>query len=348
LTSSEKEGSRARDVDIARWGHDRYLCCPVDMTLGWMVIRLSENETATKKIIFTGLDNSGKTSILATLEAEKFIKANLKPTTFVERKEFHFLDYLISTHDLGGQKKYLIKYLKQPDKYFAGTDICIYVIDIQDIGRYTETLDYAKDLFAEFDLLNIKPKVYVFFHKSEELLDEGGKNIDMLQERLLDINSGRFVMEFEKTTIYQAWTITSTFSAIFQDLYPRDVLVQKTMKEFAERLNASGVILFDRRVLTIADYFQDVKLKELAQFCATYMQSFQSSISRFPGVQASKFKFELENMEAMFQANNSDPETYLFLFGENGSIPSLDKVQGEIAAIIPEMFAALRIALKNT
>jgi len=312
------------------------------------VIHLTVDETGhTKKIIFTGLDNSGKTSILATLEAEKFIKANVKPTTFVERKEFHFLDYLISTHDLGGQKKYLIKYLKQPDKYFAGTDVCVYVIDIQDIGRFTETLDYAKDLLAEFDELRIKPRIYVFFHKSEEILEQGDKNIDTLQERLLDINGGRFQMEFEKTTIYQTWTITSSFSVIFQDLYPRDVLVQKTMKEFAERLNTVAVILFDRRVLTIADYFQDIKYKEIAQFCATYMQSFQSSISRFAGVQASKFKYELENLEAMFQSNNSEPETYLFLLGETGSMPPLDKIQDEISAILPEMFAALRIALKN-
>lgn len=312
-----------------------------------MVIRLAEAEIATKKIIFTGLDNSGKTSILATLEAEKFIKANLKPTTFVERKEFHFLDYLISTHDLGGQKKYLIKYLKQPDKYFSGTDVCIYVIDIQDIGRFKETLDYAKDLLIEFDALNIKPKIYVFFHKAEDVLDQDDKNIDMLQERLLDINGERFQMEFEKTTIYQTWTITSTFSAILQDLYPRDVLVQKTMKEFADRLNAIAVILFDRRVLSIADYFQDTKYKEIAQFCATYMQSFQSSISRFPGVQATKFKYELENLEAVFQTNPSDPETYLFLLGEKGSMPQLEKIQEEISTILPELFVSLRIALKN-
>nr|MDO8113011.1 ADP-ribosylation factor-like protein [Candidatus Sigynarchaeota archaeon] len=305
---------------------------------------------AAKKIIFTGLDNSGKTSILLTLEAEKYIKANLKPTTFVDRKEFKFLDYIISTHDLGGQKKYLIKYLKQPDKYFAGTDICIYVIDVQDLARYNETLEYAKDLLTQFDVLNIKPKIYVFFHKAENMLNgdlQLAKNVEMLQDRLLDINNGRFKMEFENTTIYDAFTITSTFSTILQDLYPRDVLVQKTMKEFAERLNAVAVVLFDRRILTIADYFQDPKYKDVAQFCATYMQTFQSSVSRFPGVQATRLKFEVETFETMFQENVSDPKTYLFLLGTKGSLPTLDQISKEISAILPELFVSLRIALKS-
>jgi GTPase SAR1 family protein len=303
-----------------------------------------------KKIVFTGLDNSGKTSIVATLEAERFIKANIKPTTFVERKEFKFLDYTIMIHDLGGQKKYLIKYLKQADKFLDNTDVCIYVIDIQDFARFYETLEYAKDLFAQFTELNVKPKIYVYLHKAETMLNgdmQAAKNVDLLQERILDLNAGRFKIEFENTTIYDTYTITASFSAILQDLYPRDVLVQKTMKEFAERLAAVAVVLFDRRVITIADYFADPKDKEITQFCATYMQSFQNSLNRFPNVKAARLKIEVENFEAIFLENASDPKTYLFILSGKGKMPPLDTVHESISAILPELFVMLRIALKN-
>ncbi|MEX2683963.1 MAG: ADP-ribosylation factor-like protein [Candidatus Sigynarchaeota archaeon] len=303
-----------------------------------------------KKIIFTGLDNSGKTSIVATLEAERLIKANIKPTTFVERKEFRFLDYVITIHDLGGQKKYLIKYLKQADKYFDKTDVCIYVVDIQDIARFTETLDFMKDLVAQFIELRITPKIYVFFHKAENVLNgdlQGAKNIEMLQERIIDIVGGNFPLEFENTTIYDTYTITSSFSAIFQDLYPRDVLVQKTMKDFAEEINAVAAVLYDQHMLTIADYYADIKDKDIAQFCSTYLQSFQKTVIRFPSVKASKLKLDAENFAAVFLENGSDPQTYLFLLGRVGSFPSLEALGPKIAAMLPQMFTLLRVALKS-
>jgi len=303
-----------------------------------------------KKIIFTGLDNSGKTSIVATLEAERLIKANIKPTTFVERKEFKFLDYVISIHDLGGQKKYLIKYLKQADKYFDKTDVCIYVVDIQDFARFTETLDFMKDLVAQFVELHTTPKIYVFFHKAENVLNgdlQGAKNIEVLQERIIDIVNGRFPLEFENTTIYDTYTITSSFSAIFQDLYPRDVLVQKTMKDFAEEIGAVAAVLYDQHMLTIADYYADVKDKDIAQFCSTYLQSFQKTVTRFPSVKASRLKFEAENFAAAFLECRSDPLTYLFLLGHVDKIPSIDLLEPKISARLPGMFALLRIALKS-
>ncbi|MBN2150195.1 MAG: 50S ribosome-binding GTPase [Candidatus Lokiarchaeota archaeon] len=305
---------------------------------------------AEKKIIFTGLDNSGKTSIVATLEAERLIKASIKPTTFVERKEFKFLDYVIMIHDLGGQKKYLIKYLKQADKFFDKTDVCIYVVDIQDISRFSETLDFMKDLVAQFIELRISPKLYVFFHKAENVLNgdlQGAKNIEMLQERIIETVDNRFPLDFENTTIYDTYTITSTFSAIFQDLYPRDLLVQKSMQDFAEQVNAVAAVVYDRHMLTIADYYAEPKDKDIAQFCSTYMQSFQVTVNRFPAVKAGRLKFEAENFAAVFVENRSDPKTYLFLLGRVGAFPSIEALDTEVAALLPELFARLRIALKS-
>jgi hypothetical protein len=311
---------------------------------------MSETETSAKKIVFTGLDNSGKTSIISALESARYIRMDTKPTTFIERTSFKFLDYDIVSHDLGGQKKYLIKYLKTPDKFFDNTDICIFVIDIQDIGRLGEVLEYTNDLLYQFEAMGLKPKIYFFIHKAEKVLLEGdlegAQRIELLKSKITEIDSGRNQLQFRTTTIYDPWTITTAFSDIFQDLYPKDVLVNKIMEEFATRLNADAIVLLDRRIITVASFERDEKYKSLIQFCAPYIFTFSNSLGRFQGVEKSHLKVELDNYEFVFTENKEvEPKTFLFLLGKKGQIPPLDTISAEISAILPELLASLRVAL---
>ena len=55
------------------------------------------------KILFTGLDNSGKTSIIYSLKREISQIALLKPTRQAQRQIFKYLGKQISEWDLGGQ-----------------------------------------------------------------------------------------------------------------------------------------------------------------------------------------------------------------------------------------------------
>ena len=91
------------------------------------------------KILFTGLDGAGKTSIILTLQREYSKIALLEPTRGAQRNNFKFLGKEISEWDLGGQKSYRISYLKNPSKYFEDTEIAIYVIDILDTSRVLES-----------------------------------------------------------------------------------------------------------------------------------------------------------------------------------------------------------------
>ena len=102
-----------------------------------------------KSIKFLGLDNAGKTSIITAIK-EKFgyleKVEQLKPTKLVERDVFRFLNLEIIRHDFGGQQQYREDYLKNPHKYLANTDIIIYVIDVQDEGRFGESAEYLSHI----------------------------------------------------------------------------------------------------------------------------------------------------------------------------------------------------------
>ena len=108
-----------------------------------------------EKILFTGLDNGGKTSIIKVLQKQYSQIAILKPTRQSQRRIFEFLGKAISEWDLGGQEKYRIAFLKEPTKYFDNTSVCIYILDIQDKRRFRESLSYFKDVITTFKKLII-------------------------------------------------------------------------------------------------------------------------------------------------------------------------------------------------
>jgi len=235
-----------------------------------MFIPVDENnpdQIPTKKIIFTGLDNSGKTSILLALQRSLAKLATLTPTKMVERSTFNYMGYTISSHDLGGQKKYLITYIKQPGKYFTETSVMIYVIDYQDAIRYDESLSYFKDVLDQFQTLEMTPLIFVFFHKAEQIVIEGDQESDIelegsgmhrvkqLENKIEEINAGRFTIDYKLTTIFDPWSITSAFSDIMLKLFPRSILLDKALEEFAGSNSLEALLLLDNNALNLGAYY---------------------------------------------------------------------------------------------
>ena len=79
---------------------------------------LHEERPDAQKILFTGLDDAGKTSIILALQREFSKIAVIKPSRGAQRRIFEFLGKEISEWDLGGQISYRISYLKNPSKFF--------------------------------------------------------------------------------------------------------------------------------------------------------------------------------------------------------------------------------------
>ena len=69
-------------------------------------------------IVITALDGAGKTSIILALQREFSKIAKVEPTRGAKRTTFKLLGREVTEWDLGGQKNYLISYLKNPGKFF--------------------------------------------------------------------------------------------------------------------------------------------------------------------------------------------------------------------------------------
>ena len=245
------------------------------------------NLNTSKKQILVGLDNSGKTSLSLALK-NNYTKIGLtKPTYLVDRGVFKYLNYDIIQHDFGGQRKYLITYLKEPGKYFNETDVAAYVIDIQDTERFDESLDYFKDMLASFDDLDLNPEIWILFHKAEKYLIEGDEEelvvVESLKKRIKEINKKRFSISFEITSIYDRWSVVRAFGKIFNALYPKNEKLDATMKELADTINASLVSIIDDNVLVVGTYSRDKAQEDLLSYTVPHLYKIKTDLDEKSG-----------------------------------------------------------------
>ncbi|MHA1229883.1 MAG: ADP-ribosylation factor-like protein [Candidatus Helarchaeota archaeon] len=161
-----------------------------------------------KKIVFMGLDNSGKTSIVLSLKKDVNLLSyySLTPTHGVDIVNIETQGKQYSVWDCGGQETYRQEYLKNQN-YLSNVDKIIYVIDVQDIERYDTALKYLSNLIDLLKSRNISVKLSIFLHKFDPNLEEDPNfSDDKIKTNLIDkiktIIPSDFEYDIFKTTIY--------------------------------------------------------------------------------------------------------------------------------------------------
>ncbi|MHA1294785.1 MAG: ADP-ribosylation factor-like protein, partial [Promethearchaeota archaeon] len=110
---------------------------------------------AKMKVVFTGLDFAGKTSLISRLLSDYNYSdtSKLEPTIghIIEEYETERLNLIV--WDLAGQKSNIEDYLAEPEKYFVQVDVLFFVIDAQDDLRYDLALKYLSDIIDILEFL---------------------------------------------------------------------------------------------------------------------------------------------------------------------------------------------------
>ncbi|MHA2089113.1 MAG: ADP-ribosylation factor-like protein [Promethearchaeota archaeon] len=193
------------------------------------------------KVVISGLDNAGKTSILTALDKKYDFQKDivqLKPTIRVEYHKMNFLRNNTIFWDMGGQDQYREIYINYQDVYFDATDLLIYVIDIQDTERFENSLEYLDAILTFFTESNMDIPLIITFHKFDPDLrgnTEILQNIDKLRKRLLDKYSS-FKILFQQTSIYDIISIVQLVSyglSVFDDkFFELSELLESYLEEF--------------------------------------------------------------------------------------------------------------------
>jgi hypothetical protein len=187
----------------------------------------SKRKTYTKKtdtkVICVGLDNAGKTAILSGLGGKLGITelGKLKPTKRIERKRISTSSLDLFIWDFGGQEEYRKDYLAKPEAYFVGTDLLIYVLDMQDPERYNESFEYLIEILEVIRLLGENVYILAFMHKADPdiLADPDFQlNSEYVADKLnYHLANYDFEYDIYSTSIYNFFTSEPKFSKFIKE-----------------------------------------------------------------------------------------------------------------------------------
>jgi len=204
------------------------------------------------KVIISGLDNAGKTSILTALDKKYDFQKDivqLKPTIRVV------------FWDMGGQEQYREIYMKYQDVYFDATDLLIYVIDIQDPERFENSLEYLNAILSFFMDAKMDVPIIITFHKFDPDLrgnTEILENIEKLREQIL-MNYPSFKILFQQSSIYDIISIIQLVSYGLSVFDEKFFELSELLESYLEKFNNQALIVFDRNGIIIAEYYSDIE-----------------------------------------------------------------------------------------
>ncbi len=214
------------------------------------------------KVIISGLDNAGKTSILTALDKKYDFQKDimeLKPTIRVEYHKMNFLTTLVNFWDMGGQKIYREIYKKNQEVYFDGTDLLIYVIDIQDPNRFENSLEYLNSILQFFKDSDMNVSIIVTFHKYDPDLRNDETiltNIEKLREMIFNKYS-TFKILFQRSSIYDILSVIQLVSYGLSVFDEKFFELSELLETYLELFNSQALIVFDRNGIIISEYYSE-------------------------------------------------------------------------------------------
>ncbi len=224
-----------------------------------------------KKILFCGIDNAGKTSILHVLKKNYSFLNKLKPTKGVERSQSKILEIDFVLWDMGGQEQYLAQYFDRKEMFFTDLSLLFFVIDIQDETRFDSVINYFKKILTVFKDYKQVPNIVVFFHKVDPDI-EHTKNVKLFTEDLtkkLSALAKDFSITFFQTSIFRRWSLIAAFSYGIRTLSEKEYEYKLTdyLEGWAEYFGANSILLLSSSDIVIGDYsVDDSSAKVLNQY----------------------------------------------------------------------------------
>jgi GTPase SAR1 family protein len=269
------------------------------------------------KLIFIGLDNSGKTSILMTLEDRFAQISDIQPTQRILRNEINILGLPIILWDMGGQSIYVKEYLSET-KYFEDTKLLFYVIDIQDPRRFDESLNYFLAILKIFVMLGLNPSIRILFHKCDPHIQHDQKifeRMEMLRNLFLDLTE-EMDISCHQTSIYDYERLSNVFIGGVLNILPKGEVIESTLQEFMIKTNSNAIVLLDENVLTIAEAYMDAKAKEVCDICGPYFASMAEKLCKYALYPPDTIEVEMQGWLFFKQINYQNSRFYLTFFSE--------------------------------
>ncbi len=181
------------------------------------------------KIVFFGLDQAGKTSIISYIKKKEpltVLKEHLpktRPTIGVDFQKVQFQEIPIILNELGGQKAIRDAYLPNINSYFKDSNVAVFVIDSNAPDRFPEALEYFKDVYQKLLEHDIHIPIKIAVHKADAgVMEASGviNEIIKIISQQMNISLVELMNSVFATSIKEPSTMASFFSNIIEENLP--------------------------------------------------------------------------------------------------------------------------------
>ena len=317
--------------------------------IGQIIVKvIKEQLKSHKKLLMIGLDNGGKTSILAVLQDRFSIIKSLLPTRGVKRERLDFFGYPIISWDLGGQVQYREKlYFNRPELFFTEADLLLYVIDTQDSDRFPESANYYRQVLKALKDLNEFPPILVVLSKSDKDFRSSvdwQNNVKIIKNKFNQVTTEfeNFSVVYADTTIYQKETIMQMFSEALKKVSDTSEIIENILEDFSHTIEAKSASLISMDGLIFGNYNDSDTDEALLNNTALIMQTlsnFHNSIGLIRETSMT-LNFPMNGFtiqgEKLFNYSELQIPVYLWILSENPEMmyEKLDYFRKQILPLI--------------
>jgi hypothetical protein len=208
------------------------------------------------KVLFAGLDNSGKSSFLLSVDRRFSKIIGLKPTLGAKVSSIDALGATFFLWDLGGQEVSRKRYIDKAHIYLYEAELLFYFIDLSSPERFDESLAYLQSIKNVLNRFNQTTHIVHIFSKADPDVVESKQvqsDINYLNIKLSQLNENRKV-EFYTTSIFQLYTILRAFSSGIAKLSPNRELIEHNLHNFALESRVFLSLILSNDGLVLAEY----------------------------------------------------------------------------------------------
>jgi len=241
------------------------------------------SQTRRIKILFAGLDDSGKSSFVLGIQKKYSEIIKILPTKGVSRETIDLFGTQIIRWELGGQQKYREQYVKESEVYLYNIDLLFLLIDIQNLKRREEALNYFKKIIESLESIDDYPPIVLCLHKMDPDLKnkkEIQDNIQNIMEHIQHFTQNYYIKIFE-TSIFDHWSLISAFSYGISRLSPNREIFRKQLEWFANKTDSEAILLLNEKAIILSNFAKDDASGRVFEISAPHFQTLYKTFKEF-------------------------------------------------------------------
>ncbi|WP_457558214.1 ADP-ribosylation factor-like protein [Candidatus Harpocratesius sp.] len=263
------------------------------------------------KILFTGLENTGKTSFLLTIKRNFSALPSLLPTTKPTQDALDFLGTTILKWDIPGKKEIREEILQKSDIFIFETDVLYYFIDVQN-PRIEENLEFLAKILDICEENKQKiPIIFILTKFDEDISQQENilQNLSKIKNNMIGILRDH-PYKFFHTSIFSIYSVLNAFSYGLRQLSPNRPLLEHILRDFTAEHNIISSLLLNENGLVIASV---ERKHEMMRKYLSVNQVFEIAAPQFTIIahQFSNLHPEIKGGVSKYQFSNTD---FVFLY----------------------------------